>query len=166
MVIFLAREYLSQLLELRKNLFFSLFTSVSILCHYSLVCQYCVNIHQWVNIVSYFLVVTFLENFIFLFFQSSFLSIYIYLHRTGKMAQWSSSCLVKTTHRIIFSLLIPLFFCPFTGLYSTSPKQQQQQQPQNFLSQTVQSQHQSAPEFFQQDSATSIGHSVVRDLNR
>lgn len=55
---------------------------------------------------------------------------------------------------------------PSSGLYSTSPKQQQQQQPQNFLSQTVQSQHQSAPEFFQQDSATSIGHSVVRDLNR
>lgn len=52
---------------------------------------------------------------------------------------------------------------PSSGHYSTSPKQQQQQQ--NFLSQTSQSQHPTS-EFYQQENASSIGHSVVRDLNR
>ncbi|KAI5695152.1 UBA-like domain-containing protein 2 [Diaphorina citri] len=53
---------------------------------------------------------------------------------------------------------------PSSGLYSTSPKQQHQQ-PQNYLTQSSQSQH-SESDFFQQDNATSIGQSVVRDLNR
>ncbi|KAL1451100.1 hypothetical protein WDU94_003393 [Cyamophila willieti] len=53
---------------------------------------------------------------------------------------------------------------PNSGLYSTSPKQQQQQQ-QNYLSQASQHQ-QTSQEYYTQDNATSIGHSVVRDLNR
>lgn len=89
--IFLSREYLSQLLELRKILLFFLFTGVSIFTRVSILCPT-------------FQLLPFLRN---LSFFSSLL--FINLHRTGKMAQWSSSCLVKTTHRIIFSLLIPFF---------------------------------------------------------
>uniref|UniRef100_A0A8D8RUF5 UBA-like domain-containing protein 2 n=1 Tax=Cacopsylla melanoneura TaxID=428564 RepID=A0A8D8RUF5_9HEMI len=67
---------------------------------------------------------------------------------------------------------------PNSGLYSTSPKPQPfQQQHQNYLSQASHnqqqqqshSQHQDSQQYYtqSQDSASSsIGHSVIRDLNR